>query len=309
MLGQVWLPPPLDVKAQQPGLVAIVSLYYGEEFCSVQIRTILDGKDRFGPTMPCPGGLVVTEIVSQGEVSQAVADIEASSALQNGDSGGDGATQVRTIQLSGDGSADSSAIEQATNDLHGDAAAASGISPEDLDVPEAPAFMAPGALGEFVPANSDPSALPAAAGCSDGRVNQEKRAGITWNHDRIGVTLRSNVWYKRVSCANWKITEIETKLLATNYPRRIWMKDFEYSKAWSASQSRYVHTVFDLGCTRVYEGQWTTIRPGQLIQGGGEFQLESIDTNPRAPSTQVSCWWEEGTSAVSDWTYLPGGTR
>lgn len=311
--GSVGLVAP-DVMAQRDRLVAVLSLYTGRDVCTVQMFGSNDGwggnNTVEGPIKACPGGIVVTEIMNQRDAAQAVADSEAPSAGRGAGSNGNRAIAVRTVELQGDASVDEEAVQEETSDLHELAAAASGSSSEDFAGSPAPGYMAPGARGEFLPARSVGVApAPArAASCRDGNTNQVRRAGIHWNHDAIGVTIRANVWYERVSCANWKITEIEAKLLPTNYPRRIWLKDFEYTKVWSAAQSRDLHQVIDLNCRRVHVGKWTEVRPKTLIQGNGTLQMESIDTNPNAPTEQVSCQWAEGTSAVSLWIYLEGGT-
>lgn len=295
-----------DVRAQSNELVAVMSLYTGRDVCEVQFRKSDNDQwgeeSREGPPIACPGGIVVTEILTQEEANQIASASE--DGLMSGPNAGTDPVEVRVVVLSGDASADDEAIQGEISNLHETAAAESGSLPVDQAQ-----FMAPEVLDAFLPTQPELGAAALAADCRQGRVGQERRADFAWNQKRIGVTVKAYLYYKRVSCANWKIRRIESRLLANNYPLRIWLRDVEYTKIWSAAQSRYVQDSYWLDCPEVFEGRWTTVSPSILIQANGNAQIESIDTNPHTPSRDASCKWGAGTSATSVWTYLPGGTR
>lgn len=201
-----------DVRAQSNELVAVMSLYTGRDVCEVQFRKSDNDQwgeeSREGPPIACPGGIVVTEILTQEEANQIASASE--DGLMSGPNAGTDPVEVRVVVLSGDASADDEAIQGEISNLHETAAAESGSLPVDQAQ-----FMAPEVLDAFLPTQPELGAAALAADCRQGRVGQERRADFAWNQKRIGVTVKAYLYYKRVSCANWKTGRSEESSLVS----------------------------------------------------------------------------------------------
>src|SRR3954452_14541138 len=61
-------------------------------------------------------------------------------------------------------------------------------------------------------------------------------------------------------------------------------------------------------CAELFQGAYTRYSPGMKIQAGGYAQVDSVDTHPNGPNVTLSCNGASGTSAVSLWIKLLGGT-
>lgn len=174
--------------AQSEELVAVISLYTGRAVCEVQYRKSDNDQwgeeSREGPPIACPGGIVVTEILTQEEADQIVADFEEDQA--SGRSSADDPKQIRTVAISGNAVTDDAAIQGEATELHETAAAESGSLPDGST-----SFMAPGTLAALTPEENEPSAVILAANCKQGKVGQERRADFAWNQKRL--VLRSRL--------------------------------------------------------------------------------------------------------------------
>lgn len=92
---------------------------------------------------------------------------------------------------------------------------------------------------------------------------------------------------------------------------RVWFRNFYYNRALIQVGPAYIYGDRQAGkqCKVLSDSSWLNFRPGWEIQATGSYKVEGIDANPHTPATEDSCWIGTGTSFVSYWIFLPGGTK
>lgn len=286
-----------NVSAQAEQLVAVVIGEKSRDACEVQSRRSNDGnwgaQTIVGPPVACEGGLVAAFVMTQEEASQEVArtEITAESAEL---------TEVSVIPLTGDAGSDEAAIRTEIEAIH--AMFSPAVSTEDDD---SLGFMAPRALEDFALNRSTPGASVLAAQCRNGNTNQERRRDTRFRSPGTQAVVLARIYYKRVSCAHWRITDVKMTLVRPPDQHWVWFRNFYYNRAWFGD--RYGDREAGKQCSLLYEDQWTNFRPGWVIQAGGSAQFEAVDSNPWTPGVIPSCWSGAGTSFVSFKIFLPGG--
>lgn len=183
-----------SASAQADQLVAVVIGEKSREACEVQSRRS-DGnwgpQTLVGPPVACEGGVVSALITTQAEASHHVARTEVTAESE----------ETSVVPLTGDPAVDEAAIMAEVASIH--ASFAGGVSVEE----EASlGFMAPGALQNLPIALKAPSASVPAAKCKTGSVGQLRMRQTRWRSPGTQAVAYAAIYYKRISCARWKIT-------------------------------------------------------------------------------------------------------
>lgn len=229
-------------------------------------------------------------ITTQHEATQHVARTEVTAESE----------EVSVVPLTGDPTADEASILAEMTAIHD--SFSGGVSAEEED---SLGYLAPGALQSLPLARPAPSASVLAADCRTGSVGQLRRRDTRWRSPGTQAVAYASIYYKRVSCARWKITLVDMTLIRPPDRDRVWFRNFYYNRAWLGDH--YGDREAGKQCWRLQEDVWTEFRPGWTIQAGGSAQIEVIDANPNAPGTVPSCWMGAGTSFNSYKIFLPGG--
>lgn len=296
-----------NVAAQSDPFVAVIVGQWGMNVCEVQDRKSDDGnwgaQSLDGLPKACEGGRVVATIMTQEEANREVARIEARSAT-------DGSEESSVIPLSGNAVADEAAIDAEMEAIHQmlEGGSVAALDPADVAAQgQFLGFMAPEALENLPLGPQEPDTSILAAKCKDGKVGQQRRRDVRAGSPGASTTLLSEVTYKRISCARWKITSVKMTLTAPPSHHWVWFRNFYYTKAWNGSG--YGKKEAGKQCRQVNYNQDTNFQPQWEIQAGGNVRVEGVDANPNLPGYGGSCWMGAGTSFVSHWIFLPGGTK
>jgi hypothetical protein len=192
----------IDAVAQSDQLVAVVVGEKSQDACEVRYRRSTDGdnwvaQSLTGPAEACQGGLVTAYIVTQSEASGEVARATDAPSTES----------VSLVSLTGDPDADEVAILDTMNSVH------EILDPEVVAEEDPLGYMSPETLKTLPLVDEAPAASVLAANCRTGNVGQQRRADVKFKSYNVGAVVQAYVYYKRISCARWKITDVKMTLI------------------------------------------------------------------------------------------------